>query len=159
MQDDGGPVCGNKAVQLSATSAEKKAAMELVQQFRQTSFSGKELPSNQESNKFKNKKNLARIDLQKTFYNSETKKRWMNFQIQLNQQRSKGGPTTIAHLFLEANRTYPIEAIRQGFNESLAKCAKVWLEFSPQSVPEDFKFRKPGKKWNAKWKQEYKGRK
>lgn len=126
--------------------------MEFVQQFRQTSFSGKELPNNQESNnKFKNRKLASTCKARLTTLKLRSagwifRSSWTN-----SVQTSKGAPTTIAHLFLlEANRTYPIEAIRQGFYESLAGEMRQSLAgiFSPigTCLPEDFKFRKPAEK-------------
>ena len=130
-QEDGQLVCGTvqKDVRGNLENRLRNWGNQAVAKFDQTSFARNDKAK---SNLVKNSQ--ARIDLQGMF--DRYGKRWANLQIQWNGVHPS--PTTFAHLFIEADKTYPIRVIRNAFLESMTKCAKVWLEFPPNArIPKD----------------------
>lgn len=120
-QDDGQLVCGTVQMDVRDTlrNGLGKSGNELVATFGRTSFSGNEQAK---SNLVKNSQ--VRIDLQGMF--TQYGKRWANLQIQRNGN-GHPKPTTMGHVFLEADKTFPIRLVRNAFVESMSRCVKVWL--------------------------------
>jgi hypothetical protein len=123
------PVCGTVQRDVRGTfkNGLGKAGTEVVALLTQTSFS-----RNEESRTLKSL-GQARIDLQDTF--DQFGKRWVCLYLQWNGVHPS--PKAFGTVFIQADKTFPIDLIRKAFNESMQKCVKVWLEVAPKAVPND----------------------
>lgn len=117
----------NHQVDVRGSREQRRTAEIIIADFKRDSFGCNE-PGRRTLLQHKE----VRIDLQdaRSFENGGNK-RWRNLQLQLNQPRPPGFPTTIATVLIRCDKQFPIRYVRDAFVRSMTKCAKVWLDVSP----------------------------
>lgn len=113
--------CGgrnSRQVDVRSSRQKRRAAEVIIAQFKRDSFGCDEQGPHQD----------VRIDLQDSRWFEKRGKRWRNLQLQLNQQRVPGFPTTVATVLMECDKQFPMRYVRNAFVRSMTKCVHVWLD-------------------------------
>ncbi|XP_046453333.1 uncharacterized protein LOC124200964 [Daphnia pulex] len=118
--------CGgrnSRQVDVRSSRQKRRAAEVIIATFKRDSFG-----CDEQGPKTLIKHKDVRIDLQDSRWFEKRGKRWRNLQLQLNQQRVPGFPTTVATVLMECDKQFPMRYVRNAFVRSMTKCVHVWLD-------------------------------